>query len=62
MASRGRTTFEKRRKEMARKEKQRAKAERRALRKAAPPIPYDEQIEMPASPPEDIPPGAPEQV
>jgi len=47
---------------MARKEKQRAKAERRALRKAAPPIPYDEQIEMPASPPEDIPPGAPEQV
>jgi len=61
MASRGRTTFEKRRKEMARKEKQRAKAERRAQRKAAPPEPDIEQVDMLASPPEDIPPGAPEQ-
>lgn len=35
MATRGRTTFQKRQKEMARKEKQRMKAERRAQRKAA---------------------------
>lgn len=34
MATRGRTTFQKRQKELARKEKQRAKAERRAQRKA----------------------------
>lgn len=37
MAGRGRTTFEKRRKEMARKEKQRLKEERRAERKASSP-------------------------
>lgn len=35
MGSRPRTTFEKRRKELARKEKQRLKAERRAQRKLA---------------------------
>lgn len=34
MATRGRATFQKRQKEMARKEKQRMKAERRAQRKA----------------------------
>jgi hypothetical protein len=61
MASRGRTTFEKRRKEMARKDKQRAKAERRALRKAFPQEPDAEQVAIEASPPEDISPGAPEQ-
>lgn len=35
MATRGRTTFQKRQKELARKEKQQAKAERRAQRKLA---------------------------
>ena len=35
MATRSRTTFKKRQKEMARKEKQRLKAERRAQRKLA---------------------------
>ena len=37
MATRSRTTFQKRQKEMARKEKQRMKAERRAQRKLAGP-------------------------
>ena len=35
MATRGRTTFQKRQKEMARKERQQMKAERRAQRKLA---------------------------
>ena len=35
MATRSRTTFQKRQKELARKEKQRLKAERRAQRRAA---------------------------
>lgn len=44
MATRGRTTFQKRQKEMARKERQRLKAERRAQRKAA------AQMEQPQRP------------
>jgi len=47
MATRGRTTFQKRQKEMARKEKRQIKAERRAQRKLANAGPesdvYDEQ-------------------
>jgi hypothetical protein len=47
MATRGRTTFQKRQKEMARKERQQMKAERRAQRKLAGPEPesdaYDGQ-------------------
>jgi len=57
MGTRGRATFEKRRKEMARKDKQRAKAERRAQRKAGALNPDVEQVAMQASPPEDIAPG-----
>lgn len=39
MAQRGRTTFQKRQKEMARKEKQQAKAQRREERKLRPDSP-----------------------
>jgi hypothetical protein len=44
MAGRGRASFEKRRREMARKEKQRLKAERRAQRKIGglPELPEDQ--------------------
>ena len=52
MATRGKTTFEKRRKEMARKEKQNMKAERRAQRKLARTIPGSDASEDERSPSE----------
>ncbi len=60
MATRGRTTFQKRQKEMARKERQRMKAERRAQRKAAARM---EQGERPGEANQAAPgPGTPEPV
>lgn len=52
MATRGRTTFQKRQKEMARKEKRQIKAERRAQRKLE-----KANIDRPAAPTNRFPPG-----
>jgi hypothetical protein len=46
MATRSRTTFKKRQKELARLEKQRDKAARKAARKLAPPEPDIDQLEQ----------------
>ena len=57
MATRSRTTFQKRQKELARKEKQRMKAERRAQRKLEPQTETSDLMEIePLSPPDDVPP------
>ena len=49
MATRGRTTFQKRQKEMARKERQQMKAERRAQRKLAGPDPESDAYDCQSS-------------
>ena len=50
MATRGKTTFQKRQKEMARKEKQQMKEQRRAQRKLEPPDQNMELLENPMLP------------
>jgi len=58
MSTRGRTTFQKRQKELARKEKQQRKAERRAQRKLEESTDSDRMIFQDAESPAELEPGS----